>query len=171
VKRAVQPFGNGVVQLRLITEADLDTTLAWRNREDVRVWFKTSYIIKRDQHRLWFAGYSDRDDDFLFVIEAGGQPVGQASVYGIDWDAGVGEVGRFVVAPEARGKGYIGLACEELLRFCGSALHLRSVFLEVKENNRRAIDIYVRSGFREECRADGMIRMTRAMNADIEGSR
>jgi len=170
MKRPVQPFGNEVVQLRLIAEADLGMTLGWRNGDDVRTWFKNSQIITTDQHRAWFAQYSARDDDFLFVVEARGRPVGQASVYGIDRQAGAAEVGRFLVAPEATGRGYIGLACAELLRFCADVLNLKSVFLEVKENNQRAIRIYARSGFREEARADGMIRMSCPLNRELSRS-
>jgi diamine N-acetyltransferase len=64
-------------------------------------------------------------------------------------------VGRFLTSPETAGRGYIGLACAELLRFCADTLDLKSVFLEVKENNARAIHIYARNGFREEARAEG----------------
>jgi RimJ/RimL family protein N-acetyltransferase len=170
MKRPVQPFGNEVVQLRPIAEADLGMTMDWRNRDGVRTWFKNSEIITRDRHRAWFAQYSARDDDFLFVVEARGRPVGQASVYGIDLEAGTAEVGRFLVAPEAAGRGYIGLACAELLRFCADTLNLRSVFLEVKEDNERAIGIYERNGFREEARADGMIRMSRSLDKEPAGS-
>jgi diamine N-acetyltransferase len=166
MKRALQPFGNGIVQLRLITEADLDTTMGWRNRDEVRVWFKNSQTITPDQHRAWFTQYSTRDDDFVFVVEAGGVPVGQASVYGIDGHAGVAEIGRFISAPGANGKGYIGAACSALLLFCGETLGLKSVFLDVKADNERAIRIYLRNGFREERRADGMIRMVRMLATD-----
>lgn len=159
MKRALQPFGNATVQLRLIAEADLDITLGWRNRDDVRIWFNNSEIITPDQHRAWFAQYAEKDDDFLFMVEASGRPVGQASVYGIDWQDGTGEVGRFLAAPDTRGRGYIGLACAELLRFCAGILSLNSVSLEVKENNERAIRIYLGNGFREKERAHGMIQM------------
>jgi diamine N-acetyltransferase len=170
MKRVIQPFGNAIVQLRLISETDLDVTMSWRNRDDVRVWFKDSRIITLDQHQAWFSRYSAKDDDFLFVVEALGRPVGQASVYGINWVDGEAEVGRFLVAPEASGRGYIGLACAELLRFCGDTLNLGSVFLEVKENNERAIKIYVRNGFREHARAEGMVRMSRSLNQDLTRS-
>jgi len=169
MKRAIQPFENGVVRLRLITEADLEMTLGWRNRDDVRIWFKNSQIIAWDQHLAWYSSYSNRDDDFVFIVEAQGQPVGQASVYGIDWAGAVAEVGRFVAAPEARGRGYIGLACAGLLRCCAEALNLKSVYLEVKEDNDRAIRIYARNGFCEEAKAGGMIRMSCALNQPLSG--
>src|SRR5665213_1908803 len=110
MKPNLQPFGNATIQLRLITEADLDLTIGWRNREDVRRWFKNSQIITIEQHRAWFAQYAPRNDDFVFIVEALGRPVGQASVYGIEWEKGSAEVGRFIAAPGASGRGYIGMA-------------------------------------------------------------
>ena len=170
MKPIFHPFGNVLVQLRLMTEADLETTIAWRNRDDARIWFKNSQIITMDQHRAWFAQYALKHDDFLFVVENRNQPVGQASVYGIDWEKGIAEVGRFLVAPEAGGRGFIGLACSELLQFCQRTLNLRSVFLEVKENNERAIRIYERNGFQEEARTEGMVRMSRSLNRGLARS-
>jgi ribosomal protein S18 acetylase RimI-like enzyme len=49
-------------------------------------------------------------------------------------------------------------------------LNLKSVFLEVKENNERAIGIYERNGFHEEAMADGMIRMSRSLDEEPAGS-
>ena len=98
-----------------------------------------------------------------------GRPVGQASVYRVNWEERTAEVGRFLVAPEAAGQGYIGLACAELLRFCADTLSLKFVFLVVKENNEKAIRLYARNGFREEEsreeeRAQGMVRMSHCLN-------
>lgn len=170
MKRIVQPFGNQTVRLRLLAESDLDMTMAWRNRDDVRVWFKQSQPIAPARHRAWFAEYLARDDDFVFVVEAGGLPVGQVSVYRIQCPEGQAEVGRFVAAPGSSGRGYMTLACAELLRFCAEILKLTSVYLEVKENNERAIRMYVRHGFREEDRAEGLIRMSRSLHREQAGS-
>ncbi len=170
MKRSIERFGNTDVQLRLIAECDLDMTLGWRNRDDVRIWFKNSEVITEEQHRAWFSRYSTREDDFVFVVEGHGRPVGQASVYGINWADGSAEIGRFVVAPEARGFGYIAIACTELLQFCSETLSLEYVFLEVKESNQRAINIYKRNGFDEEARAEGMVRMSRSLNRKLARS-
>ncbi len=164
MKRSISPFGNGAIRLRLIEEADLETTLSWRNRDDTRVWFKTSSRLTLDQHRAWFHKYQSKDDDFLLVVEAEGQLVGQASVYNIQWGDACAEVGRFLVAPESRGKGYIGQACEALIHFCENTLNLKYLFLEVIETNDRAIRLYQRNGFKEERRYDGLIRMGCALN-------
>ncbi|HEY4088565.1 MAG TPA: GNAT family N-acetyltransferase [Bryobacteraceae bacterium] len=170
MKRSLQPFGDANVQLRLITERDLDTTLAWRNRDSARMWFKTNRTISPEQHWAWFERYLQRDDDFLFIVEANGQAVGQAAVYGIDREKHIAEVGRFLIAPEAAGRGYMSHACDELLRCCAETLGLRSVFLEVREENQRAIRLYIRNGFVSEGTAGGFLRMTRNLAGDLARS-
>lgn len=165
MKRNIEPFGNEIVHLRLIEERDLNTTLSWRNLDEARVWFKTSNPISWDQHYAWYKHYMDKDDDFLFIVEVDGQLIGQASVYDIDWVSGRAEVGRFLAAPEGKGKGYIGQACVELIRACADSLRLRYIFLEVLENNERAIRLYERNNFVEEQRYEGLIRMGLTLNS------
>lgn len=164
MKPSVAPFGNDAIRLRLIEERDLAMTLSWRNRDEARIWFKSSAIISADQHRSWFAAYAEKDDDLLFIVEAGGFPVGQASVYRIDRQKGGAEVGRFLAAPEQRGKTYMGQACGELIGFCADTLGLGYLFLEVLEGNERAMRLYRRNGFVEENRCDGLIRMVRLLS-------
>ena len=160
MKRNVEPFGNGIVHLRLIEEKDLETTLSWRNRDEARVWFKSTSTISIGQHREWFQRYQEKDNDFLFVIEVNNKLVGQASVYDIDWDTGQAEVGRFLAAPDEGGKGYISHACGQLVRFCAETLEITYLFLEVLENNEKAIRVYKRNGFEEEQSYDGLVRMS-----------
>jgi len=142
----------------------METTLPWRNRDEARVWFKTSGLLSIGQHRAWYQRYQEKDDDFLFVIEVNGKLVGQAAVYGIDWDAGHAEVGRFLVAPGEGGKGYISQACQALIHCCDDSLGLSYLFLEVLEKNQRAVRVYERNGFVEERRYDGLIRMSQSLD-------
>lgn len=159
MKRTLAPFCGESICLRLVEERDLETTLSWRNRDDARVWFKTSNCLTLEQHQAWFSRYANKDDDFLFLVEAEGKSVGQASVYDVQWDCGSAEVGRFLVAPESVGKGYISQACAALINLCADTLGLHYLFLEVFETNDRAIKLYQRHGFVEERRYDGLVRM------------
>ena len=163
MKRELLPFHSGPLCLRLIEASDLETTLSWRNREDARVWFKNSNHLTLEQHRTWFHRYHDKDDDYLFIVEFDGKPAGQASIYDIQWDTGSAEIGRFLVAPEAAGKGYINRACNALLQISRRNLGLKSLFLEVYESNARAIRLYQRNGFVEKSRSNGLIHMVRSL--------
>lgn len=166
MKRPIEPFGNDHIQLRLIEERDLPTTLTWRNEETSRIWFKTSTPLSFDQHMTWYRNYVSRTNDFLFVVEADARLVGQASVYGIDWEERTAEIGRFLAAPAERGRGLINQACEMLVKWCDAPLGLKYIFLEVLENNHRAINIYISNGFVEERRYNGLIRMGKMLQRE-----
>ncbi|SDA91060.1 GNAT family N-acetyltransferase [Mesorhizobium qingshengii] len=159
MKQHIAPFGDGIIVLRLVEERDLKTILDWRNRDDARVWFKTSDKLAFDRHLAWYNSYLQKEDDFLFLVEVDGRSVGQCGIYDIDENAGSAEVGRFLVAPEMAGKGYIGRSCAEIVRFGTQFLKLSYLFLEVMEQNTKAIRLYTREGFVEEGRSGGLIRM------------
>ncbi|QPC95309.1 GNAT family N-acetyltransferase [Mesorhizobium sp. INR15] len=140
-------------------ERDLETILGWRNRDDVRVWFKTSDKITFTGHVAWYNSYLQKEDDYFFMVEADGKSVGQCAIYGVDIEAGSAEIGRFIVAPGMAGKGYISHSCAELMKFGTGVLNLSYLFLEVLERNEKAIRLYARRGFVEESRSGGLVRM------------
>jgi RimJ/RimL family protein N-acetyltransferase len=151
------------ILLRPLEERDLPLTLSWRNQDHIRKWFLNSSVIPADGHRAWFESYAEREDDYVFVILAKDlerRPVGQISLYRIDWQAGSAEYGRLIVGPpEARGKGYARRATGLLLEHAFTQWKLKDVHLEVREDNAGAIAIYRSAGFVEVDRKDGLLRM------------
>jgi RimJ/RimL family protein N-acetyltransferase len=146
------------VRLRPLAEADLPLTRAWRNRDEIRRWFRTSEPIGAAQHAAWWERYRDRDDDLVWIVEekreAGGvRPVGMIALYAIDPSRGEAEFGRLMLGePDAVGK---GLATEATRLVSGLALGelgLRRVHLEVAADNAAAIAVYERCGFARESR-------------------
>lgn len=152
------------VTLRLLQADDLADTLAWRNRDEARVWFKSSAVLAMEQHQAWFQSYLQRGDDCHFIVEADGQRVGQAAVYRIDRARGEAEVGRFLAAPGQGGKGYLDRACGALLALCRDSLGLKYVYLEVFAHNERALRLYRHHGFQPEASYDGLVRMGLHLN-------
>lgn len=150
-KRPIDPLMNGRVRLRLLEEADLPLTLAWRNRDENRRWFFSSALIAADQHRRWFEQYRDRDDDFVFIIEETAvlnRPVGQLSLYDIDWTSGRAEFGRLLIGdPEARGLGLAQLATSRLVDEALARWGLREIRVECLTTNTRAIAVCAACGF------------------------
>lgn len=159
MKAKVNPVESGGIRLRMIEESDLSMTLAWRNRDDARIWFKSSTLLSMEQHHSWFCNYLERNNDFLFIVESDGRPVGQVSVYDIDWLKRSGEVGRFLVSPEAAGRGKMKAACSLLRDLCRESLELRYIYLEVLAGNERAYNLYSSIGFVEEGRDECVVRM------------
>jgi RimJ/RimL family protein N-acetyltransferase len=76
------------------------------------------------------------------------QPVGQISLYNINWEAGSAEYGRLMIGNSiAQGKGYAKQATVLLLDFALNTLGLGEVFLEVKSDNISAMAVYKSAGF------------------------
>lgn len=159
MKPLIHPFGDGVVSLRPVEARDLETILAWRNRDEARIWFKTADKLSLSSHRAWYERYLAKDDDFFFIIEADSTPVGQCAIYDVDRATGSAEIGRFLAAPDAAGRGYITRACRQLIAFGVQTLRLSYLYLEVIKNNERAAAIYRRCGFAEEGCDSRLVRM------------
>lgn len=167
-KRFISPVENDVVALRLLEESDLSLTLSWRNQENIRRWFLTSDFIPFEKHLAWFKQYQRLDTDFVFIIlskELNFKPVGQISLYAIDWQALVGEYGRLMIGEtKARGKGLARSASLLLLHIGFDILGLKEIVLEVKDDNLPAISVYRSIGFRETAAENGLIKMKIQVN-------
>ncbi len=151
IKPPVPPLTCGPLMLRLLEERDLELTRAWRNRDEIREWFVSAEQIAAQQHRAWFDTYLQKSDDFVFVIEETRvlrRPIGQASLYHVDFGAGRAEFGRLMIGdPAARGRGFGAVATKGLVAMALDQWRLREVYLEVKAANHRAIGIYEECGF------------------------
>lgn len=163
MKAVISPFQHGELKLRMLEFEDLPMTLAWRNRDDVRVWFKTSEIIDKDQHLNWFKQYVDKPNDYVFIVIADGKPVGQVAIYDISPETRAAEVGRFIAAPGETGKGYMRAAITALLDVARNQLGLLSVNLQVLAHNERAIRLYQRLGFKQDRTLDDMLVLSMRM--------
>lgn len=163
-KKDLHPYEQGPVRLRLLSEADLPMTLSWRNQDEIRRWFFHPDPISPDQHHNWFENYRQRDDDFVFIIEAvefGYQPVGQVAIYHIDRQASRAEYGRLMIGEsEARGKGLAKAATQAVLQIAFGQLGLEKVYLEVYSDNTGAISLYKSVGFAVENVCDNVIKMS-----------
>jgi len=150
-KRNLDPIPGRGIELRLLRPDDLERTLEWRNRDENRQWFVHSDPIRLESHLAWFRKYQERDDDFVFVVESlepRRTPIGQASLYDVDWDARTAEFGRLLIGePSARGQGFGLEATRALLGFGFDSLGLEQVHLEVFAHNASAVKIYQRCGF------------------------
>lgn len=151
-KANIAPIGRDLVRLRLMEEKDLPITLQWRNQDSIRQWFFHPEKITETEHYDWFEGYTARDDDLMFIIEEiknRNRPVGTGALYHIDWQANRAEFGRLMIGePGASRKGYAYQAVQIILHIAFLSLDLKEVYLEVFTNNKRAISIYEKIGFK-----------------------
>jgi RimJ/RimL family protein N-acetyltransferase len=116
---------HGLVQLREITPDDSERLFLWRMDPAARVMFRhTAPVPYRDHEAILVRYFSPANHDRWFVIEAGGEAVGAIALYHLSADGREAEWGRFVIAPERRGRGWGRRALVALLR------HARDLGLE-----------------------------------------
>ncbi len=151
IKHSLAPLTGDGLCLRLLTAADLPSTIDWRNREDIRHYFIRSEIIAWENHLSWWEKYQSKTDDFTFIIEDTGRlkrPVGQIALYNLDLVRGEAEYGRLMVGdPEARRKGLAKRATFVLVSWAFTSLGLKRIYLNVLKTNTAAINLYRQSGF------------------------
>lgn len=162
MKNVVSPYISGDITLRMLEERDLPLTLSWRNNAGVRKWFKNSAEIDSESHRAWFESYKRKSDDYVFISEVNGSVVGQLAVYKIE--SNKAEVGRFISSPSMSGKGLMKLSLQVFLEFIATTFDLNEIFLEVYEDNERAIALYQKLGFKAVTVIDGLIHMRLVCN-------
>lgn len=164
-KRFIAPLVTGRVRLRLLEEADLPMTLAWRNQDHIRQWFLNSDAITPEQHRGWYEQYRDRDDDFVFIIEETEtlrRPVGQVALYRVDWLVRRAEFGRLMIADAgARGLGLAHLATTCMVEAALGLWGIEEIDLEVLDTNTAALRVYHDCGFEPTSRSAGIVNMRR----------
>lgn len=151
IKQSLAPLVGDAFCLRLLCSEDLPMTLAWRNREDIRVQFIHSDIITWEQHLAWWEEYQAKDNDFVFIIEETQRlhrPVGQVSLYNIDLEKSEAEYGRMMIGDnKARGMGLARRATELLISWAFTSVGLKRIYLEVFRNNTVAANLYRHCGF------------------------
>lgn len=140
------------IYLRLMTELDTDSIIAWRNREDVRKNFIYREPFTREGHGHWVKTMIDTGRAVQMIIcnLASEQPLGSVYIRDIDREHNKAEYGIFIGVPEARGRGIGTAAAKLMLRYCFGEVGLHRVYLRALADNRQAVRSYEKAGFVQE---------------------
>lgn len=137
--------------------------MAWRNTPAIRKWFVNSASITLEQNQKFYLNYIERKNDFIYIIELNNfdhTPIGQISLYNVDEKIGTAEFGRLMIGERlAQGKGYAEEATKMIIMDAFTSKGLVKVFLDVFQNNERAVHIYSNLGFRVTKEEKGMLHM------------
>lgn len=166
--RAQRAIGDGVVSLREISSSDAELLYAWRMDPSSRTMFRHTEVVPFDFHLSMIEGYLASDSpDHWFLAEAEGRPVGTLSLYNFTEGGSVCEWGRFVVAPEARSRGY-GKRALKLLMSYARANGVSRLKCEVLATNTVALHLYRDLGFAQTGGHEQGGRCFVAMMADLD---
>lgn len=133
-------------RLRLMTEADLDMVLIWRNQPHIREMMYKQHIIGRQEHLGWYAKIKDDPTSVYLVFEHLGRPIGLANFTKINmkvrscmWGFYLGEDDR------PRGAGTVlGMLS---LDYAFETIGVGTVTGEVIEHNQKSRGLFERLGF------------------------
>ena len=158
-----------MVRLRALEREDIPTFVAWFNDPEVREHLLLYTPMSRAQEERWCERMLERENDFLFGIEAqdaedadllpssperltGGlwALVGNIGLHGVDWKNRGATLGIVLGQRDCWGRGIGVEAIRIMLRFAFHELGLHRVQLEVFVPNRRAQRAYHKVGFRRE---------------------
>ncbi len=139
----------GVVLVRMALE-DMEIVRAWRNDSDIMKCMFSQKIIGKEEQLAWFSRI-DNEENYYFMINYGGQPVGQVSLSKIDQEKNCAESGILTYG-QYQGRGLAQKAMLALLDFAFYELQLVFVTALVRADNMRAQKFHMALGYKEIAR-------------------
>jgi len=139
---------DAVITLREITAADIQLLYRWRNDPENRPMFRDDRPLDYETHCRFVERYlSGEQQDWWWMVEAAGEPVGTICLYGFSGDRRMCEFGRFIIGREHRGAGHGRRALRLAMSF-GRSRGVERMHCEVLSSNSGALRLYERLGFR-----------------------
>lgn len=137
----------GGVGITLLTEEYIFHMMRWRNQPEIKSHFIYDGDITEEQQLKWWEEYQKDDKYYSFIATDAGIPIGSVSLYA-DLNYKIAEFGRLMIGEKsAWGKGYGTVITKLTCGYGFDVLNLDMIYLEVFEDNIRAIKAYEKVGF------------------------
>jgi RimJ/RimL family protein N-acetyltransferase len=171
IQHGPRTIADSEIRLREVAPEDAAALYRWRMEPATRGQFRGAAEVPYASHQAYLGRYFEPgNSDRWFVIEAAGEPVGAIALYDLAPGGGEAEWGRFVIAPEHRGRGW-GRRSLELLIAHARALGVRRLRCEVLAGNTVAAGLYRRLGFVEtgsyEQEGRRFVQLAARLNEDL----
>jgi RimJ/RimL family protein N-acetyltransferase len=143
------------IRLRAIEKEDLPSFVKWLNDPEVRQGLSLIMPLSLAEEEDWFAGVLKQSPfERPLAIEIQPDPkkeywvfVGNCGFINIDWQNRLAEIGIHIGEKEYWNQGYGRKAMRLMLKHGFENLNLHRLWLQVFENNQRAIRSYEKAGF------------------------
>lgn len=137
--------------LRALGHDDLPHFVRWINDPEIRRFMTMRYPLSMTEEENWWDSFLARQNDHIFAIEArDGNYIGNIGLHGVERENRRAMLGIIIGDKAYWGKGYGTDAIRAMLGWAFGYLNLNRVWLTVYAYNERAIQCYLKSGFRHE---------------------
>ena len=137
------------VALRTIEEEDLEFLQRGINDSEIRRPIGNTMPYNRDQEQEFFENVVCDSETVQLLVASEGTPVGTIGLAPIDREAGVAEVGYWIV-PERWGEGIGTAAVESIVEYAFEQLRLHKVTARTYAGNEGSERLLKKVGFAEE---------------------
>jgi ribosomal protein S18 acetylase RimI-like enzyme len=126
------------------------------------------FTITLEQERTWVRSYSETPTSLILVAEADSKIIGLLD-FACKTKKKMSHTGEFGVSvhPDYQCNGIGRRLIETLLQWASLKAEIEKVFLNVYETNPRAIALYSKLGFTEECKQVRAIKQPKGDYADM----
>ncbi len=156
------------IRLRALNKDDLPIFVTWLNDPEVTRGLVHYLPFSIEDEEEWYENMRKipREERPLMIeiqTKDKWEPIGDLSLFGIDWRIRSAEFGIVIGVKEYWDQGYGTEALKLILRHGFQTLNLNRVSLMVYENNPRAIRAYEKAGFVQE----GRLRQSYYQNGEF----
>ena len=140
------------IYIRPLEEGDSAISYAWRN--DAEVWKLTGRrpdrVISPEMELEWIRKVLQENASrrFAICVQSTNQYIGNVQLTNIDVKEKTAEFHLFIGAREFWGKGVATQATRLMLDYAGEQMKIRNVHLSVSPDNKAAVRVYEKNGFR-----------------------
>jgi len=142
------------IKLRALTASDIQKTLQWNNQDDIKkLYAGHPFPVNIEMELEWYDKITKSNfPATVFGIELLKEEklIGYSILKNINLIHRKAEFGILIGEKEERGKGYSKIATSKTLEFGFNQLGLYRIYLFVQSNNKAAIKLYEKLGFRNE---------------------
>ena len=138
--------------LKSVEESNIERLRHWRNRPELRKYFREYRELSKDMQLKWFQNRANNDThqvNFQIHDLETRKLIGHCGLYYIDWISRHGEFGIYIGDDEFRSGGYGSDALRTLIGYGFNDLNLHRIWCEVYDNND-ALKVYEHVGFKNE---------------------
>lgn len=140
--------------------SNLEEVLNWRNDDKIRCWMHNKEKISLEQHLNFVKSLKISKEKKYYLIKE------KENRIGVFYLTGINQQKTFLgiyLNPEVLGKGYGNRVLEYMTIFSREKLGIKSLFLEVYNNNCSAIKIYKKNNFNIIDEKEGVLTLKKEL--------